>query len=301
MQDKQTHTPLGPAAAFGLLCLVAVSWGLTWPVNKAILSYAPPIWAVALRYVLATLFMLPITWSLGRLRFPPRHDIPVVLSIGSLHMVMFGVLCSFGLLYVSAGRSVLVAYTTPLWVFPFARIVLGEPLTASRLAALALGLSGLAILVNPLALDWADRNVLIGHGLILLAAILWASSIVYARLHKWTSSPFDLLIWQCGFACLVLCPFAFLVEGPLVMQVDGHLVFLLVFSSAIGTVLPFWALNTVNQSLPATTTAIGLLGVPVIGVLSSFAFGERATVATVLAMVLIVTGISIGALGGRKR
>jgi drug/metabolite transporter (DMT)-like permease len=290
---------LSSVAAFLLLAVVAVSWGLTWPVNKALLAYAPPIWVVALRYVVASAAVALVAGGLGRLRLPPRQDIPVVISISILHMVIFGVLCSIGLLYVTAGRSVLLAYTTPLWVFPFARLAIGEPLTRRRLLALASGVCGLAILVNPLAIDWLDRNMLIGHGLILLAAIVWASSIVYARRHRWASDPFDLLFWQTSLSCVVLFGLAFVIEGPLPkISVDAHFILLLVFSGGVGTAVAFWALNTVNRALPATATAIGLLGVPVLGMLcSTLVFGEALTAAMVVAMALIVGGIAIGVTG----
>ena len=52
--EKTGPSDLSAAAAFLLLVVVAVSWGLTWPVNKALLAYAPPIWTVALRYVVAS-------------------------------------------------------------------------------------------------------------------------------------------------------------------------------------------------------------------------------------------------------
>jgi drug/metabolite transporter (DMT)-like permease len=296
--EKAGPTDLSSLAAFLLLAVVAVSWGLTWPINKELLAYAPPIWTVALRYVVASAAVALVAASLGRLRLPPRQDIPVIFSISILHMVIFGVLCSIGLLYVPAGRSVLLAYTTPLWVFPFARLMIGEPLTRRRLLALACGVCGLGILVNPLAIDWLDHNVLIGHGLILLAAIVWASSIVYARRHRWASDPFDLLFWQTSLACGSLFGLAFAIEGWPDIRIDGHFIMLLVFSGGIGTAVAFWALNTVNRALPATATAIGLLGVPVLGVLcSTLAFGEPVTAAVLLAMALIVGGIAIGVTG----
>jgi drug/metabolite transporter (DMT)-like permease len=75
-----------------------------------------------------------------------------------------------------------------------------------------------------------------------------------------------------------------------------------VFSGGVGTAVAFWALNTVNRALPATATAIGLLGVPVLGVLcSTLVFGEALTAAMVLAMALIVGGIAIGVTGNAPK
>src|SRR3546814_3100576 len=66
---------------------------------------------------------------------------------------------------VGAGRSAVLAYTTPLWVTPAAIVLLGERPTAFKLLGLALGFAGVAVLFNPLGFDWADPQVLLGNGM----------------------------------------------------------------------------------------------------------------------------------------
>ena len=299
----ETRSPpsLGRATSLGLLAVIAVSWGLTWPVNKAMLDYTSPIWAVCIRYIVAVCALLALTGALGRLRLPPRQDLPVVLSVSVLHMIGFGVLCSIALQHVPAGRSVLLAYTTPFWVFPFARLVLGERLTGARILALACGVGGLLLLVNPLSLDWSNRQVIIGHLLILVAAVLWAVSIVYVRRPRWASAPFDLLVWQALIAAVGTSVLGRLIEGPLHLEPDLRFLLLAAFGGGIGTALAFWALNTVNRVLPATTTSLGLLGVPLFGVLCSMVMlGEAFDAASAAALALIVGGIAVGTLGGAR-
>lgn len=299
--DPKAQAPLGQAKSLVLLAVIAVSWGLTWPVNKAMLDHTTPIWAVWARYVVAALVMAVLTIGAGRLKPPPRADLPVVFSVALLHMVGFGVLCSIGLQYVGAGRSVLLAYTTPFWVFPMAWLVLGERMTAVRLSAFACGLLGLMLLINPLSLDWGNRNVLFGHVLILVAAVLWACSITYVRRHRWVSLPFDLLIWQTLLTIFVTGCLALALEGWPRFDVSGRFVLLSIYGGGIGTALAFWALNTVNRVLPATTTSLGLLGVPLIGVASSMVMlGEALDLVSGLALALIIGGIAIGTLGGKR-
>ena len=172
-----------PVAARGLalLAVVVLAWGLTWPVNKVILASLTPIWAVAIRSAIGALALFALSLALGRLRVPPRSDVPVVLSLALLHMVGFGVLASVGLALVPTGRSVLLAYTTPLWVMPGAALFLGERLTARRAIGVLVGLAGLAVLFNPLALDWRSRDALIGNGAALASALSWAASILHLR------------------------------------------------------------------------------------------------------------------------
>jgi drug/metabolite transporter (DMT)-like permease len=139
----------------GMLCLatVVVAWGVTWPVNKALLETLSPLWMMALRSAIAAIALFTLSIARGRLALPPRADLPVLLSITLLHMVGFAVLAAWGLRLVPTGRSVVLAYTTPLWVTPGASLFLREPLTARRMVGVAIGLVGLRVLFNPLAFD----------------------------------------------------------------------------------------------------------------------------------------------------
>ena len=299
--ETQTSPTLSPATAFGLLMILALSWGAAWPVNKAILSYLSPLWSVAARLALGALVVGLIGILSGKLRLPPRQDIPVVLSLALLHMSAFGMLCALGLMYVSAGRTVLLAYTTPLWVFPFAWLFAGETMSAQRLAAIASGILGLLLLVNPLAIEWQDSGVLTGHALILLAAIIWAASIVFTRIHRWASSAFDLLFWQLALAAVTCTTAALIFEGWPSIDATPHFYALLLYGGTISSSLAYWAQSTINRSLPATSTALGLLAVPVFGVVSSMIMlGEPFDAFTIAALLLIVGGIAIGILPSRK-
>ena len=144
---------------------------------------------------------------------PVRANIPVILSVGLLHMGAFAALVSLGLQHVPAGRSVVLAYTTPRWVIPAARLFLGEPIGPGRRAGLLLGLAGLILIFNPLAFDWSDRAAIFGNALVLLAALCWAANIVYVRAHRWVTPPFELAFWQALLATVVLSAAAWATEG----------------------------------------------------------------------------------------
>ena len=282
-----------------LLTIVIAAWGINWTVGKAVLQHLPPIWATALRMAPACLALWVLCAASGRLAVPVRGDVPVILSVALLHMVAFGVLTSIALQYLPAGRSVVLAYTTPLWVLPAARVFLGEAFTAPRAAGSLLGLAGLVVLLQPAAVDWSADGVLLGHALILLAAACWAACIVYGRAHRWITPPFELLPWQTLLAGVVQALLALCVEGVPRIVWSGELVGLLGYSSLIGTVLAYWAMNTVNRGLPASVTSMALLGVPVVGLLGAgVMLGERPDAILLLATVLIMAGIALGTRGG---
>jgi drug/metabolite transporter (DMT)-like permease len=285
-----------------LLATVVLAWGLTWPVNKALLEYLPPVWMLALRSAVATLALLALVVARRRLVIPPRADWPVLLSITLLHMVGFTVLSTWGLERVSTGRSVVLAYTTPLWVAPGASLFLGERLTPRRLAGVAVGLLGLLVLFNPLGFDWADRRAVLGNAAVLLAAVLWAASILHIRGHHWHSTPFELVPWELLGATAILTPLALATSGVPAVDGDGRLVLLLLYAGVVGTALAYWAMAMASRDLPAVTTSLGSLGTPVVSVVvAALWLGEAPTLPLVAAIVLILGGVAIGATGDGGR
>ena len=286
----------------GALFLVTtvIAWGFTWPVNKLVLLSVPPLWAVALRTFIATITTFVLALVLRRLVVPPRQDLPVLLSITLCHMVGFTVLTSFGLVVVPAGRSVVLAYTTPLWVTPGAALFLGERLTPRRTIGVLVGLVGLATLFNPFAFDWSSREAVLGNAAILGGALLWAGSILHTRGHRWRSTPFELLPWQLLLATALLVPVSLAVDGPPRWAWTPALVALLLYGGLPGTGLPYWAVAMATRRLPAFTVSLGLLATPVISVIiATLWLREPLTVSLVIAVVLILGGIVIGATEGR--
>jgi drug/metabolite transporter (DMT)-like permease len=282
--------------------VVVVAWGLTWPVNKVILESLSPLWMAALRPAIATVALFLIAILRGRLVVPLRHDVPVLLSITLLHMVGFVVLANIGLQLVPTGRSVVLAYTTPLWVTPGAWLLLGERLSARRLAGVLAGVAGLVILFNPLAFDWTDRDAVLGNAAIVGAAVLWAGSILHIRAHRWHATPFELVPWETLLATAILVPVALLSESRPGVVWDVRLVLLMLYSAVPGTALAYWAIAMASRDLPAVTTSLGLLGTPVISlVVATVWLGEAVTPSLVVAVLLILGGVALGSTVGADR
>lgn len=290
-----SSAPLSRRTALFMLGLVVLAWGFTWVVSKLLLQHMTPLWAVTARSLVGAVALLALGVVLRRVAWPVKADIPVILSVGLLHMGAFAALVSLGLQTVPAGRSVVLAYTTPLWVIPGAWWFLGEPIGRARQWGLALGVLGLLVIFNPLAFDWSRRDALLGNGLVLLAALCWAANIVYVRAHRWVTPPFELAFWQALLACAVLAVVAFAAEGPPEFVWTPDLGWLLGYGGVFGIAVAYWAAVNVNRSLPAGVTSIGLLGVPVFGLLCSAVILDEPLSASLLTgMALIVAGIATG-------
>jgi drug/metabolite transporter (DMT)-like permease len=284
------------------LATAVTSWGIGWPVNRAILYHLTPLWTVAIRSAIAVVALFAIAAAQRRIALPDRRDLPVLLSISLLHMTAYAVLVSVGLLWVPVGRSIVLAYTMPLWITPGAALFLGERLTPMRAAGVVLGLSGLALMFNPFAFDWHNRDGLIGNAVLLLAALLWATSILHIRAHRWVAAPFDLIPWELALATVLVAVTALLIDGVPHIEWTANLTWLMLYSALPGTALAFWASATASQNLPAVTTSLGLLAAPVIGIIASAVMlGEVPSLSLAIAMALIVGGIALGTISPGRR
>jgi drug/metabolite transporter (DMT)-like permease len=219
----------------------------------------------------------------------------VLLSITLLHIEGFSVLSTWGLMRVPAGRSVVLAYTTPLWVIPGAWLFLGERLTRRRGLGVVIGLAGLLTLFNPLALDWSDRAIVLGHLAIVAAAMLWALSILHIRGHRWISTPFELLPWETLLATAILGVIALAFSPWPHPAWTPSLTLLVLYAGIPGSALAYWAVAMASRYLPAVTTSLGLLATPVVSVIAATIFlGEPLTPSLLLAIVLILGGVALG-------
>lgn len=297
---KTPHVVTGSMAAT-LLVLVILLWGVNWPVMKQVVGHMPPISFVASRLLLGALSLLIFTAAKRQLRLPARADLPVILSVGGLQMGLFMLLVTIAVQHVPAGRAGILAYTTPLWVVPLAVIVLKEKVGLIKAGGLLIGLAGVAVLFNPAAFDWTQRPVLLGNGLLMLAALIWACNIVHVRRHRWVGTPLQLAPWQMLLAAIVVTIVALVTEDQSRIDWSGQLVVLLIYNGPIATAFCFWAMVTVNRALPAITTSLAILGVPVVGLLSSSLWlREPLTVTNLAGLGLIGGGLVLVALAERR-
>jgi drug/metabolite transporter (DMT)-like permease len=282
-------------AAVFLFTVVILVWGVNWTVVKLIVQDIPPIWSSALRSLIACLTVFLVQCATHQFVLPRKQDISIILVIGLFNMTACPTFMAAGVQLIPVGRSVVLGYTTPLWVTPGAWLFLRESLPRRRLLGICLGLCGIFVLCNPLALDWNDKMALLGHGYLLLSALSWAVAILCIRAHVWMSTPFQLLFWQTLLASLLLSLFALAVEGVPSFAPTPSLLLLLAYCGIPATALAFWAMTVINASLPATTTSLSILATPVVGILGSVLFlGESIDLPLAAAAFLILGGIALG-------
>lgn len=277
----------------GLFLFIVFSWGLAWPVNKIGLEYMSPLWYTATRLVVGTFAMLGLVIAAKKFSLPTRKDIPLIFTIGLLQIGIYILLTNVGLAYLPAGRSSLLAYTTPLWVMPIATIFFKEHSGALKWTGFFLAILGLLILMSPWELNWHDGNVLLGTAALLLASFCWAISMICVRYLHWTKSPLELMPWQLMVGATPVLIFAMIKEPSITVQWNSALLLSLVYTGIIVTGISYWCGVIINKALPTIVVSLGFLIVPVFSfIISAIYLHEKINLPTAAAMGLILLGLA---------
>lgn len=289
-----------------LLACLALVWGLNWPIAKIGLRDLPPFTYGTLRVATGLVVIVAVLLLRRGLRLPSRHDLPIVVSVGIGQMAAGIALMNLALPLVSAGRSAILVYTMPLWVALIQLPALRAGGGARQLAGLCVGLVGIAVLLNPGAIDWESTGELLGAAGLILSAFLWAATTIHLRRHEWRSSPLDLMPWQLLIAVVPLAVAAMVLEAGRQIHWEPTAVVAVLFSGPLATALAFWLSQSISRSLSPLATTMGFLAVPVVGLAaSSVMLGEPLTLldlagaaTTFLGIVLVSSSMNASRLAG---
>lgn len=300
-EDRPRHARvLRPVAIYVLLGLVVLILGLNWPIMATGVKSITPMWMGVFRLGGATLVVWAIAAIGGRLRLPPRSDLPIVASLALFRLVSVSVLVFTALRLVPPGRSSVIAWTTPLWTVPMAAVFLGDRMTWRRWLGLGLGILGVLVLFEPWGLDWTAPGVALGHGLLIGAAMVNASTSVHIRAHRWTVAPLDALPWQLSAATVVIVALAVVVDGPVAVDWTPTLVAVVAYQGILASGIALWAQIVVLRNIDPVSANLTMMGVPAVGVVSSSIFlGEIVTPELAGGLLLVVLGVAMNLLWDR--
>ncbi|HEX4041973.1 MAG TPA: DMT family transporter [Xanthobacteraceae bacterium] len=283
MSGTSDQTDVGARLMLVLLCVI---WGATWPIMRIALYEIPPL---SMRTVTAALGSLTLYLACrfqGRsLRVATRTDWLHLTVASLLNIVAFTVFGSFAQLSAATSRVTILAYTMPIWSVLFAWLLLREWPNRLQGIALLLCITGLAILIYPLA----ETKIPLGIWLALLTGVCWAAGTVYLKWAQIKADPMAIASWQVTIAFIFTTAFMLIFEGRLHFAHASPLALLCTASTgflANGVAYGLWF--AIVRRLPAMTASLGVLGSPAIGVVASILIlGERPTAADLTGFALI--------------
>jgi drug/metabolite transporter (DMT)-like permease len=274
------------------LAFVVFAWGGNYTWVKLGLADMGPWSFNAARYGLAAIVLgLWLVLRQGPAALlPVRGERAAIAVTGLLQVGVMTACTTLSLTRVEASRTVLIAYTMPVWSMLFGAAFAGERAGRPALLPAVLGLAGLAVLFSPWAMDWTTRAALEGSALALIGTWAWAIGALLYRRRAWRSAMWSQVSGQLGPAALVMAAFAALLETRTTVP-TAQLGAILAWNALVPTILGFRAWANALERLPVTTASQVLLLSPVLGVaLSAAVLGEPITLALLLAALLTLAG-----------
>jgi len=287
--DKPAATTL-TAASLLPVALLTLIWGCNWPVLKMGVSEIAPLTFRTITLPFAALGLLAVARFSGDSVRIPRAFWGKVFVLAFFNIGLWNGLVLFGVEQLPAGRSAIIAYTMPIWSVLISLALLSEPLGWRRIAGMALGMLGMALLLGD---DIRHlRRTPTAALLILGAAIGWALGTVLLRKWKLPIAQNTLSGWMMllGWLPIALCAPLF-ASAPLAMPSPSGW-FALLYNIFLAGTLAHWAWFTLARTLPVVVSSMSSLPVPIVGVFAGMLFlGERPGASEWAALALVVAAM----------
>jgi drug/metabolite transporter (DMT)-like permease len=256
-----------------LLLLLSVLWGGSFFFVGVASHALPPLTIVACRVAVAA----AVLWIVIAVRGEPVPKRPEVYlafcGMGFLNNAVPFFLYAWAQSHIGSSVAAILNATTPLFTVLVAhRFTSDEPLTANRLAGVALGFAGVAVMIGGEALLDFGVNVT-AKAACLAAAACYAFAGVYGRrFRRLCVTPLATAAGQVAASSAMLVPLALFADAPWTLpkldaSVIAAVLALGVFATAFAYLIYFRLLATAGATnlllvtllIPVTATTLGVL------------------------------------------
>ncbi len=176
MQREPDHLP---RRLWWVLAGLTLAWGFNWTAMKVSLSEVTPWTFRTLCLGLGSAVLFAVLRAGGQSLAVPKGQRARLVLLAFFNITCWNLLVAFGMTMIPSGRAAILAYMMPAWAIPLSVWLLGERLTGTKLAGLALGMAGLALLL------WEGIATLgsapLGSLLVLGASVSWAFGTVLQK------------------------------------------------------------------------------------------------------------------------
>jgi len=288
-------TPANRTLLYLAYAAVYVIWGSTFFAIRIGVESLPPLLLPALRHFSVGLIFYPIFRIVSKEK-PTLFQWRTAVVTGCLLLCVGNGTVSWAERIVPSGIAALLVATVSLWMVLIDWLRTGGSRPVGRvLAGLALGFSGLALLVGPRDLGGSDRINPLGTLVLVIASFAWAAGSVYSKHHPQPNSPLLGVAMQClagGMALLIAATLSGELRGFHWAQVTHRSWMALLYLAVLGSGVGFSAYVYVLKHSAATRVATYALVNPVVALLLGWSLGgEALTLRTMMASAIILAAV----------
>jgi drug/metabolite transporter (DMT)-like permease len=279
------------------LLSLSILWGGSFFFAKVAVGELRPLTVVVGRVGLAAIALNIVLAATGHSLFRRGTPWPTFISMGLLNNLIPFSLLFWAQLHLASGVASILNATTPLFTLVVAHLLTAdEKMSATKVAALLLGLGGVAVLVGPSAMSHLDAS-LWDQLACLGAAFSYALAGVYGRrFQQMGIAPMEAAAGQVTASAVLILPIMLAIDQPWALPASpslavwGAMAGLALLSTALAYVLYFRILAAAG----ATNLLLVTFLIPVTAILLGAAFlGERLGLRHFAGMAMIGAGLAL--------
>ena len=285
---------------WALLVLLAALWGSSFLFAKLAVAEVPPLTLVLSRVGIAALALQIAVLASGQ-RMPRDGRVWLAFfAMGALNNLIPFSLIFWGQTRIASGLASILNATTPLWTVLLANLLTrDEKLTANRMAGVAAGLLGVAVMIGPAVFKEFGLDV-VAQLAVLAAAVSYALATIFGRRFRAMGvSPLTTAAGQVTATSVLILPIVLLVDRPWQLAAPSPAAWAAILALALlCTALAYVVYFRILAAAGATNLALVTFLIPVSAILlGAVVLGERLEPRHFAGMALIAAGLA--AIDGR--
>jgi drug/metabolite transporter (DMT)-like permease len=292
-----TPTTHAPGSRIDWLLFVALGfmWGSSYLFIKIGVDHGlTPFTLIMLRLAIGFVLLATVVRLAGEMLPREPRIYGHLFVMGVINIAIPFALITFAEQHVTSSLAAVINSAVPLLVIVIASLFLaGEAITVNRLAGLAVGFVGVAILVGFDIADLSSADA-VGELALLGSTLSYACGAVYSRAHIRGLRPMIPALFQVGFALVVVTILAFIFERPLATTFTGESLFAVVWLGLLGSGIAYLGFFRLLRDWGATRTSLVAYLLPVYGIaLGALVLSEPIAQSTLVGTGLVIAGIAL--------
>jgi drug/metabolite transporter (DMT)-like permease len=265
-------------AAILALIIATIIWGASAPIFKWSLQSIPPFTFIFIRFLLASLILLPFT--IHNLKIA-KKDIPKLLLLVFVGFTLHIPTTFIGLTLAPSINASMIATSAPVFLIIGSFFMLREKIKKKILFGTLLSLCGILLIIFRPIFENGLQGSIIGNLLFLVSTLWFVLYTILLKEFRLPYSPLTLTFWIFALSTILFLPM-YLIEShgaPLAIPLQGliGILFGAIFTSNIAYMLFNFALKYIHASevgvfLYIDPVATVLVAIPLLGEAITFTF-----------------------------
>ena len=281
-----------------LLIALSILWGGSFFFGKIAVAEFPPLTVAFGRVAIAAAVLVALARATG-VALPASLAAwqPLVIMGLLNNAIPFGLIL-WGQTHIPSGLAAILNATTPLFTVLIAHVVtVDEKLTRARAVGLAIGFTGVVVMIGPDMLRELGANIA-AQIACLLAAISYSFAGLYGRRFR-GEPPLRIAAGQLVASSVLLAPLALLIDRPWTLPSASMTAWAALMGTALlSTALGYLIYFRVLARAGATNVLLVTFLIPVSAILlGTLILGEQLNPRHIAGMIAIAIGLS--AIDGR--